>query len=87
MASSAVSANSPVDADLNVFPNPSRGNLFVRSDSGRQILQADLFDVAGRLIESIPVGTSGEITTDFKGMASVVIRTEAGQAQRWVYFW
>lgn len=82
-----LATDSPLAMDVTIFPNPSRGALFVRSDSGRQILQADLFDVAGRLIESIPVGTSGEITTDFKGMASVVIRTEAGQAQRWVYFW
>jgi hypothetical protein len=82
-----LSTDSPFDAGLSVFPNPSRGTLFVRSDSGQKIIQADLYDVAGRLIESIPVGDSAEITTNFKGMASVVVRSESGLAQRWVCFW
>ena len=82
----ALATDTPDAAKVTIFPNPSRGTLQISSENNRQITRIDIFDVAGRLIESHAAGDSGEITSSFKGLAIVVVRMENGLAQRLIYF-
>ena len=81
-----LSTDAPEAAGVMIFPNPSRGTLQITVKDGRRILQADLFDVAGRLLESRTANATGDWTTPYKGMAMMVVRLEGATVRQLVFF-
>jgi hypothetical protein len=48
---------------VNVYPNPSRGRLFINTDNSIRLVKADLHDVNGRLISEFDLSNSSEKNT------------------------
>jgi|GEM_PF-6256865 len=81
-----LSTDTPEAAGVTIFPNPSRGTLHIAAKDGRRVLQTDLYDMTGRLLESRTLNGAGDWTTAYKGMAIVVVRLEGATVRQLVFF-
>lgn len=52
-----------LDNDVNIYPNPSKGQFYIKNGMSITIDKVDVFDVSGRLISSINAFTTSGIKT------------------------
>lgn len=82
----ALATDSPIAESAIIYPNPGTGTIRVGIKNGPREMQVDLFDPMGRLIQTQVISNYGELSTGFKGVAVVLIRTENGVVYKRVLF-
>lgn len=69
--------------DWSIFPNPSSGPLYIRSENDIRIDEIHLFDASGRLVHSV-APASHQVELDIgelaAGIYSILLRTDKGTA-------
>jgi hypothetical protein len=78
LLSNAVSLQIKIFPSINIYPNPSKGNVFLSCDE--EIISVDIFSLNGKLINAMDKNTSGNYSMNFfvtneKGIYFVVVNT------------
>ncbi|WP_288376681.1 reprolysin-like metallopeptidase [Chryseobacterium culicis] len=76
-------SNSPLADDIKIYPNPSDGNFFIKSQNIKGELKVTMFDSSGRLIYSSAYKSEGNNTKEFnvnvpKGVYVISINSSKG---------
>lgn len=75
--------NSPLADDIKIYPNPSDGNFFVKSQNIKGEVKINMFDSSGRLIYTSAYKSEGNTTKEFnvnvpKGVYVISINSSKG---------
>lgn len=70
------------DLFFSVSPNPNFGEFRVETESAEEVLEVSLFDLAGRLIFEKTLASGSAVSTDFRGLGVLLVRSERGLARR-----
>ncbi|AZA82875.1 hypothetical protein C1637_17985 [Chryseobacterium lactis] len=74
---------SPLASDIKIYPNPSNGNFFIKSQNIKGQVKVNMFDSSGRLIYSSNYQGEGNNTKEFnvnvpKGVYVISINSQKG---------
>ncbi|CAI8937599.1 reprolysin-like metallopeptidase [Chryseobacterium sp. IT-36CA2] len=75
--------NSPLADDIKIYPNPSDGNFFIKSQNIKGDVKVNMFDASGRLVYSSAYKSEGNNTKEFnvnvpKGVYVISINSSKG---------
>lgn len=76
-------SNSPLADDIKIYPNPSDGNFFIKSQNIKGDVKVNMFDSSGRVIYSSAYKSEGNNTKEFyvnvpKGVYVISISSSKG---------
>lgn len=65
-----LSVNENQLSNLSVYPNPSKGSFYLTNPQGQLLKRADIFDINGRLIQTVKLGAEPKHEIRLNGVAS-----------------
>lgn len=82
-----LSAPAPTDVPVVVHPSLSAGTLYFSALDPSVAYEAALYDLSGKQIAQVALSGDGSLSTEFKGMAVIALKTENGTAMKRIVFY